>query len=339
MELNGPTKRCRQDFQDIKVLGEGSYSMVIEVHSNDDPIKRYAMKIVNKSFLERYHKQHVVLCEKRALLACDHSSIIRLYHTFRDDDSLYFILELAEAGDIANDITSHGKYQLPRARYYIGALLAALHYLHFTVGVVHRDVKPENLLLDCHGRLKLADFGSCRFINDGDHVPDKRTNFVGTANYIPPELLNGKAEPGIGADWWAAGCVLYQMLTGELPYRGTTEYLIFQSILNHDLVFPEGFDPSARDLISRLMNRDPGQRLGIRESDWAMIKSHPFFDKLDIDTIHLHDPPIQSQDAIQAVVSSFQSPRLRQRWCEWITSCFKCTFCPKTTNEQVNNSM
>jgi 3-phosphoinositide dependent protein kinase-1 len=284
-------KLSLQDFHVIKTIGEGTYSLVQQVETIKEPKVQYAMKVVDKQFLARYQKQHVVLNEKRALLSCNHPSIIHLYHTFRDDDSLFFILELAEAGDVADDIKCCGKYSLDRARYYAGALFAALHYLHFSAGIIHYDVKPENLLLNCAGRLKLADFGSCCFLHDIEPVSNKRSNFVGTASYAPPELLTEQSKPGIGADWWAAGCVLYQMLTGKPAYTGTSEYLIFQSILNDKLVFPQGFDPSAQDLINRLMNRDPLHRLGVQESDWQIIKSHPFFHGLDIETIHLSEPP------------------------------------------------
>jgi len=286
-------KLSPNDFRTISLLGEGTYSVVQLVEEIAQPNTRYAMKVVDKSFLARHQKQHIVLNEKRALLACQHPSIIRLYHTFRDEESLYFILELAQGGDVAADIKRLGRYDIPRARYYMGTLLAALHYMHYSVGLVHRDIKPENMLLDSQGRLKLADFGSCQFINDPNSVTEKNKNFVGTAAYVPPEALNGESVSGGGADWWAAGCVMYQMLIAELPFQGATEYLTFQSILHDKPVFPKGFDSSAKQLIKQLMNRDPQKRFGTRETDWQLIKSHPFFAGLDLDTLHLTDPPPQ----------------------------------------------
>jgi len=175
-------------------------------------------------------------------------------------------------------------------------------------GVVHRDIKPENILLDAKRRIKITDFGSAKIVHGVGEAESqsadasdqsitsqtasstqhsRAASFVGTAEYVSPELLVEKAQPaGKPADWWAFGCVLFQMLAGRPPFKGVNEYQTLQKVKNRDFTFPEGFPEDAQDLIDRVLTLDPAQRPTAGE-----IKGHPFFASVDFDHLWEVDAP------------------------------------------------
>jgi 3-phosphoinositide dependent protein kinase-1 len=162
-----------------------------------------------------------------------------------------------------------------------------LEYLHNS-GVIHRDLKPENVLLDANMHLKLTDFGTAKVI--GTEKNARSNSFVGTAEYVSPELLNDKVTYK-SSDLWALGCIIYQMITGRTPFRGMSEFLIFQKVGQADFQYPKGFPEIAKDLINQLLVLDPEKRIGCREAGYHEIKSHPFFKEIDFDNLHKLTPP------------------------------------------------
>lgn len=196
------------------------------------------------------------------------------------------------------------KFSLDTSRFYAAELADIIHYMHHK-NVIHRDIKPSNILITASGHLKLTDFGTSKILK-GDEPPvpsllpattvetpaneddefdldkmkrERAGSFVGTAEYVPPELLNSEMLT-YGSDWWSFGIVLYELLTGKVPFKGSSEYLTFQAILNQELVFPPNFDEAARDLISRLLNRDKSARLGLYLEDGDTILNHAFFERI-----------------------------------------------------------
>ncbi|KAF8262874.1 kinase-like domain-containing protein [Lactarius quietus] len=196
-----------------------------------------------------------------------------------------FVLDLARNGELQSRISRMGSLSTACARYYTAQLVDALDYMHLR-GVIHRDLKPENLLLDDDFRIKVTDFGTGKLI---DVPPERATKtFVGTAQYVSPELLEAN-ETSKSSDLWALGCVLYQMIAGRFAFQGLSEYLTWQKIKLLDYTFPEGFDPEAADLVRRLLVRDPLERLGagLAGSAHSMeeLRAHPFFAPIRWDTL------------------------------------------------------
>lgn len=315
-------RRTPADYVFGEVLGEGSYSTVLkawDVHdfpeeerarltarasamaaaagqvsdfvsafAQGKPPKAYAIKVLDKVHILKEKKQKYVRIEKQALSLLSHvRGVVTLYHTFQDRESLYFVLELAPRCELLHYIQSFGSLDETCAAFYGAQLADVLAHIH-AAGVVHRDIKPENVLLDADMRILLTDFGSARLLGRKaeETTPELASHsFVGTADYVSPELLNDQnvAEP---ADWWAFGCILFQMLAGRAPFRAANEYQTFQRILQRAFVYPAGFAPLARSLVDQLLELQPVQRAGAQQ-----VYCHPFFSKVDMTTLWTCTPP------------------------------------------------
>ncbi|KAI8914717.1 hypothetical protein PhCBS80983_g00870 [Powellomyces hirtus] len=315
-------KRCPEDFEFGRVLGEGSYSTVLYAreHVNN---REYAVKMLDKRHIIKEKKTKYVAIEKDVLNKLAHPLIVKLYYTFQDLHSLYFVLELAKDGDMLGYIRKLGSFQLDAARFYIAEIIVAVMYLH-SMGIVHRDLKPENILLDENMHIKITDFGTAKILDEPPSNSDtdpfaagstsasasvsssspsppppapsssspsqdagssKRNSFVGTAEYCSPELLNDRAASK-SSDVWAIGCILYHLLAGRPPFKGVNEYQTFQKIIKLDYTFPDGFPPTARDLVSSILVLDTANRPSLAE-----IQKHPFFDGFDWTDIHTQQAP------------------------------------------------
>lgn len=208
-----------------------------------------------------------------------HPGVIHLYCTFADKTSVYYVLEMAHNGELAAVIRKFGSLDLESARYYAAQLIDTLEYIHERE-IIHRDVKPENILLDKDMRIKVTDFGSAKIMGRKEETSEtSKRSFVGSADYVSPEVLRNE-PPSFASDVWAFGVVLFDFITGKSPFRSATEFLTFQKVLQRELIFPEGFDPAAQDLIEKLLDLNPLNRPSAAE-----IKQHQFFASIDWSTI------------------------------------------------------
>ncbi|KAG5953963.1 hypothetical protein E4U53_005956 [Claviceps sorghi] len=287
-------KKGVRDFSFGRVLGEGSYSTVY-LATDRQTLKEYAIKVLEKRHIIKEKKIKYVNIEKNTLnRLTEHPGIVRLYYTFQDETSLYYVLDLCNGGELLGVLKRTGTFDLDCVRFYGAQILDSIDYMH-SRGVIHRDLKPENVLLDDQMHVKITDFGTAKLLKDpreeqdtqfadkgrgsnsipsqGDASDNGRAaSFVGTAEYVSPELLTHKSA-GKPSDLWAFGCIIYQLLAGRPPFKAGSEYLTFQKIVNLEYEFPSGFPPAARDLIERCLVLDPARRLTIEH-----IKNHEFFD-------------------------------------------------------------
>ncbi|KAF8170219.1 kinase-like domain-containing protein [Mycena galopus ATCC 62051] len=269
-------KPSLHDFQFGRTLGEGSYSTVKLATSRTDG-KQYAVKIIAKEHLIRARKVETAAAERKALIRLHgHPGIVSLYHAFQDDHTLYFVIDLAINGEIQSLVSRLGSLSTRCAQYYAAQIADALEYMH-SKDVIHRDLKPENLLLDDAFRIKITDFGTGKVLENGEQ---RATTFVGTAQYQAPELLELK-ETTKSSDYWAFGCVIYQMIAGRFAFNGLSDYLTWQKVKRVEYEVPNGFDEDARDLVGKLLVHDPLQRLGAgprgSPNDPGALRAHPFF--------------------------------------------------------------
>ncbi|MCJ1275414.1 pkb-activating kinase-like protein [Puttea exsequens] len=283
-------KRGVKDFQFGRTLGEGSYSTVMAATDRQTG-REYAMKVLDKRHIIKEKKVKYVNIEKDTLnRLTDHPGVVRLYFTFQDEQSLYFVLDLASGGELLGHLKEKKTFNEECTRFYGAEILDTIDYMHAR-GVIHRDLKPENVLLDHRMHVKITDFGTAKILDipkkspieaNGDIASagspldgadtNRANSFVGTAEYVSPELLKDK-QACKASDLWAFGCIIYQLLAGRPPFKAANEYLTFQLILALDYKFPPDFPPVAKDLVERLLVHDPSRRLSLEH-----IKNHQFFD-------------------------------------------------------------
>ena len=277
-------KKGVRDFSFGQTLGEGSYSTVV-LATDRQTLKKYAVKILDKRHIIKEKKVKYVNIEKDTLnRLTDHPGIVRLYYTFQDERSLYFVIDLCKGGELLGVLKKMTTFDEECTRFYGAQILDTIDYMHKR-GVIHRDLKPENVLLDSQMNVKITDFGTAKLLDihgkrDEGSSPldsartleeERASSFVGTAEYVSPELLTDK-NACKASDLWAFGCIIYQLLAGRPPFKAANEYLTFQKIVALDYEFPAGFPLVARDLVERLLVLDPTRRLQIEH-----IKNHEFF--------------------------------------------------------------
>ena len=278
-------KKGVKDFNFGRTLGEGSYSTVLAA-TDRQTLREYAIKVLDKRHIIKEKKVKYVNIEKDTLnRLTEHPGIVRLYYTFQDERSLYFVLDLASGGELLGFLKKMGTFDVECTRFYGAQILDAIGYMH-SKGIIHRDLKPENVLLDEQMHVKITDFGTAKILDlrkpngigstTGDPLEgadsDRAQSFVGTAEYVSPELLTDK-NACKASDLWAFGCIIYQLLAGRPPFKAGNEYQTFQKIVGLDYSFPDGFPPLAKDLVERLLVLDPLTRLPMEH-----IQNHAFFD-------------------------------------------------------------
>jgi 3-phosphoinositide dependent protein kinase-1 len=290
------------DFRILRRLGDGSYSDVVLACLDDDfPSLRnvesraphlFALKIVDKQHAVKNHVVNQMYLERRLHEELNEEvCVARLFFSFKDEANLYFGLEPCLYGELYDAIEEG--LERDEVVFFAAEIVVMLGVLR-RHGIVHRDLKPENLLLGRNGHLKLIDFGSALWLSDDKeasawHNEKTKAMLVGTAEYVAPEVLEHTDGSAVsyGVDLWAFGVILYQMATGVTPFRGASEYLVFQNVLKNEpdmLCKPLGEDEDARDLISRLLESDPGKRIGFASVD--DVRNHKFFSDVDWDALY-----------------------------------------------------
>ena len=278
------------DFFFGRCLGEGSYARVVhaKLKSNDN---QFAVKIMEKRHIQKEGKIKSVMMEKEILSKLSHPFVVQLCFSFQDVDYLYIGLELVPGGELANYVNECRKDNEVRgfrdtgcslvfSRFCAAELVEGLEYLHQS-GILHRDFKPENVLITAKGHIKIADFGTAFNSGSSNEVG---MEFVGTAEYVSPEVLRGDTEGASrGSDLWALGCVIYFMAFGKTPFHGATEYLTFQYITAYcngerSLEIPKK-DESLSGILEALMKPEANKRLGAGGvgNDYRVLKENPFF--------------------------------------------------------------
>jgi serine/threonine protein kinase len=280
------------DFEHIKVIGRGAFGKVQLVrHKYTRQV--YAMKRLSKADLIK-RSDSAFFWEERHIMAHASSEwIVQLHFAFQDSKHLYMVMDYMPGGDIVNLMSN---YEIPEkwAKFYTMEVVLALDVIH-SMGFVHRDVKPDNMLLDKYGHLKLADFGTCMRMDEDGLV--RSNNVVGTPDYISPEVLqsHGKGIYGRECDWWSVGIFLYEMLVGETPFYADSLLGTYNKIMYHEnnLTFPDEVEISkeAIALIQGLLC-DRTKRLGRNNVD--EIKNHPFFinDQWTFENLRNSAPPV-----------------------------------------------
>ncbi|XP_064486905.1 rho-associated protein kinase 1-like isoform X2 [Ornithodoros turicata] len=288
--------QCRlkyNDFNVIKTIGRGAFGEVQLVRHKSTQ-KVYAMKLLSKFEMTK-RSDSAFFWEERFIMAHARSQwVVQLHHAFQDDRRLYMVMDYMPGGDLVNLMSN---YDVPEhwARFYCAQVVLAVDTIH-SMGFVHRDVKPDNMLLDAYGHLKLADFGACMRMDVDGLV--RSDTAVGTPDYISPEVLKSQGGGGCygrECDWWSVGVFLYEMLVGDTPFYADSLVGTYGKIMDHanSLRFPDDVEVSreAKHLICSFLS-DRLSRLG--RNGVEEIKDHPFFrnDQWTFDNIREAAPPV-----------------------------------------------
>jgi len=265
-----PKKELRKwslsDFDIGKPLGNGKFGKVYLAREKKSHFI-VALKVLYKSQLSKAGVEHQLRREIEIQAHLRHPNILRLYGYFYDQTRIYLILEFAAKGELYKELQKNGHFDEKRSAKYIKSLAAALKYCH-NKHVIHRDIKPENLLLDMRGDLKIADFGW------SVHAPNTRRNTLcGTLDYLPPEMIEGKPHDQ-NVDVWSLGVLMYEFLVGTPPFEAQGHHETYKKISRVDIKWPSHITAEARDLISKLLVKDPTSRMSL-----ADVETHPFIVK------------------------------------------------------------
>lgn len=265
------------DLRVVGTLGRGTFGHVQLVADKHE--QTYALKAVNKAHVMKHNQIPHILNERAVMLELNHPFIVRLYTTMRDKNFLYFLLEPSLGGELFSLLRQNDRFDNDTSRFYAAIVISVFQYMH-SKDILYRDLKPENLLMDSDGYIKVTDFGFAK------KTKDRTYTFCGTPDYLAPEIV-ASAGHHTGADWWTVGILIYEMLAGFTPFyddAGPTQ--MYSKILAGKLSFPHFVSPAAQNLIASLLQTKPTRRLGVLLGGADVIKKHSWFDGFDWNALH-----------------------------------------------------
>ncbi|XDB54038.1 hypothetical protein AB1E18_007512 [Capra hircus] len=287
----GFEKADPSQFELLKVLGQGSYGKVFLVRKvkGSDAGQLYAMKVLKKATLKVRDRVRSKM-ERDILAEVNHPFIVKLHYAFQTEGKLYLILDFLRGGDLFTRLSKEVMFTEEDVKFYLAELALALDHLH-GLGIIYRDLKPENILLDEEGHIKITDFGLSKEAIDHDK---RAYSFCGTIEYMAPEVVNRRGHTQ-SADWWSFGVLMFEMLTGSLPFQGKDRKETMALILKAKLGMPQFLSVEAQSLLRALFKRNPCNRLGAGLDGVEEIKRHPFFVTIDWNKLYRKEikPPFK----------------------------------------------
>ncbi|NXI45469.1 KS6A2 kinase, partial [Galbula dea] len=287
----GFEKADPSQFELLKVLGQGSYGKVFLVRKikGSDAGQLYAMKVLKKATLKVRDRVRSKM-ERDILAEVNHPFIVKLHYAFQTEGKLYLILDFLRGGDLFTRLSKEVMFTEEDVKFYLAELALALDHLH-GLGIIYRDLKPENILLDEEGHIKITDFGLSKEAIDHDK---RAYSFCGTIEYMAPEVVNRRGHTQ-SADWWSFGVLMFEMLTGSLPFQGKDRKETMALILKAKLGMPQFLSIEAQSLLRALFKRNPSNRLGAGFDGVEEIKRHPFFLTIDWNKLYRKEikPPFK----------------------------------------------
>merc|ERR1719336_2818174 len=263
------------DFDFLSVIGRGSFGKVMQVrHKTNKNI--YAMKILRKKAIVARNQVEHTKSERKILQALQHPFLMKLRFAFQTDSKLYFVLDYYRGGELFFHLKKRRKFAEEEARIFVGEVALALGHLH-SLDIIYRDLKPENILLHQTGHICLTDFGLSKDLDP--NMPEAHT-FCGTPEYLAPEIIAHKGH-SFAVDWWSLGILLYELTVGIPPFYSSNVNEMYQKIQQDYVKFPPNITEQCKELVLKLLERNPKDRLGSGADDVEEIKKHDFFRPID----------------------------------------------------------
>uniref|UniRef100_A0A8C1JEI3 non-specific serine/threonine protein kinase n=1 Tax=Cyprinus carpio TaxID=7962 RepID=A0A8C1JEI3_CYPCA len=271
----GSEKADPQQFELRKVLGQGSFGKVRHIKLSNIDVGHISMNLLFMRVFSVRDRVRTKM-ERDILVEVNHPFIVKLHYAFQTEGKLYLILDFLRGGDLFTRLSKEVMFTEEDVKFYLAELALALDHLH-GLGIIYRDLKPENILLDEDGHIKLTDFGLSKESIDHEN---KAYSFCGTVEYMAPEVVNRRGHT-YSADWWSYGVLMFEMLTGTLPFQGKDRKETMTMILKAKLGMPHFLSSEAQSLLRSLFKRNPSNRLGAGPDGVEEIKRHPFYATID----------------------------------------------------------
>ena len=277
-EEQGKKTITLKDFEILRLIGKGSFAKVYLVRNKSNQ-KIYSMKKLDKPFIKQNRQEQHIINERILLSKMDNPFLVKLYCAFQDKEHLYFIMEFIQGGELFFHLHRETRFDDEKTRFYIAELILALNFLHRNK-IIYRDIKPENILLDFEGHIKLTDFGLSRIFSRKN---EKVYTICGTPFYIAPEVIEKKGYND-AVDWWSLGCLMYEMLYGK-PLFNFYNSNIDINEYKKPIKLPNCFSEEAKDLITKLLDLDPKKRIGAGPKGFENLKKHKYFETINWDDL------------------------------------------------------
>ena len=265
-----------EDFDRIKTLGTGSFGrvMLVKHKSSSTSPSYFAMKILEKTKIVKLKQVEHTLNEKRILSSTKHPFLVTLNYHFKDNSNLYMILQYIPGGEMFSHLRKMGRFPESQSKFYACQIVLAFEYLHF-LDIVYRDLKPENLLIDENGYLKITDFGFAKRMSK-----NRTWTLCGTPEYLAPEIILSKGYCK-AVDFWALGILIFEMVAGYPPFFANQPIEIYEKIVSGNVRFPRHFEKEVRSILRGLISVDLSKRLGNLKEGVEGVKSHIWFEEVD----------------------------------------------------------
>jgi len=257
-----------EDLQTIGLLGRGAFgkvTLVVDPHTK----KSYALKAIKKVQIEEIGQSSHIVNEKRVMMMMSNRFLVNLRRTYKDEWRVYFLVDVCLGGELFTILRKKRSFNEEYTRFYAGCVVEAFSYMH-GMNIIYRDLKPENLVMDSTGYIKVTDFGFAKV------VPKKTYTLCGTPDYLAPEIVTGQGH-GKGVDWWCLGVLIYELLSSFPPFFDDEPMGTYRKIIQGKFKFPKYFSADARDLIARLLRTRPTKRLAVMKGGADNIRNHVWY--------------------------------------------------------------
>ena len=314
------------DLHYVAVLGEGAFGRVSLVTRKDDKNSKnpttYALKAMKKAMIVDNGLEEHIVNEKQVMQALDNPGLLKLYATFQDDCRLYLLLELCQGGELFTYLRDSWKFPEKTAKFYAGSVALGFQHMH-SKNIIYRDLKPENLLLDNEGWLKIADFGLAKDVKDG-----LTYTLCGTPDYLAPEIIlsKGHSKP---CDYWALGILVYELCVGEVPFYSDDPMEVYQLILRNEISYPSKFPKQIKSIVNKFCTLNPQKRLGATKQGFSAIQKHAWFSGFHWDAIINRNSKEIQIPIKPKVKSSMDVSNFDQDCIEKETKAKKCSWSPE----------
>lgn len=276
--------KCKE-YDILTTLGTGTFGRVVLTRHKENK-DYFALKMMRITEVIRLKQIEHVKNEKEILAQISHPFIVNMMWAYHDNTYLYMLLEFVPGGELFSYLRNYGRFNNTWSNFYACEIVCALEYLHGK-NIVYRDLKPENLLLDREGHLKITDFGFAK------KLEDRTWTLCGTPEYLAPEIIQSRGH-NKAVDWWSLGILIYEMLVGYPPFFDENTFKIYEKILEGKIEWPRHLDPVAKDLIKKLLVQDRTKRLGNMKNSTDDVKRHKWFKNIQWDDVFARKltPPI-----------------------------------------------